>query len=88
MSEYKIMYRLDCEKIKGVAKGTKVIYYHCNKHDIIPAFDYLEKRNIEAIKVSYEEYMFCYKYLRKQPKQIIEYFLQNGIDKTKELLYS
>lgn len=34
------------------------------------------------------EYMFCYKYLRKQPKQIIEYFLQNGVDKTKELLYS
>ena len=88
MNEYKIIYRLEKEKIAGLPKGTKVIYYHCNKHDIIPAFDYLEKRNIEAIKVSYEEYMFCYKYLRKQSKQIIEYFLQNGIDKTKKLLYS
>lgn len=87
MSEYTILYKLEKEKIAGLQMGTKVIYCYCNKYDIIPAFDCLEKRNIEAIKVSYQEYMFCYKYLRKQSKQIIDYFLQNGIDKTKELLY-
>lgn len=86
MNDYVVLYRLDAEKIKAI-KDITVYYVIASDNDIYHALAECKYRNIKLRKITYEQYCTITRTLNKYPKQIIEYFLINGIDKTKELLY-
>lgn len=86
MNDYAIFYRLDAEKIKAI-KSTTVYYVIVSDNDIYHALIECKYRNIKLRKITREQYYIITRTLNRYPKQIIEYFLQNGIDKTKELMY-
>lgn len=86
MNDYVVLYGLNAEKIKAI-KDTTVYYVIASDNDIYHALVGCKYRNIKLRKITYEQYCIITKMLNKHPKQIIEYFLINGIDKTKQLLY-
>lgn len=86
MNDYAILYRLDAEKIKAI-KDTTIYYVIANNNDIYHALVECKYRDIKLRKITREQYHIITRMLNRYPKQIIEYFLINGIDKTKDLLY-
>lgn len=86
MNDYVVLYGLNAEKIKAI-KDTTVYYVIASDNDIYHALVECKYRDIKLRKITYEQYYIITRMLNRYPKQIIEYFLINGIDKTKELMY-
>ena len=86
MNDYAILYELNAEKIKAI-NDTTVYYVIANNNDIYHALVECKYRNIKLRKITYKQYYIITRMLNRYTKQIIEYFLINGIDKTKDLLY-
>ena len=86
MEDYAILYRLDAENIKAI-KDTTIYYVIASDNDIYHALVECKYRNIKLRKITREQYYIITRILNRYQKQIVEYFLINGIDKTKELLY-
>lgn len=86
MIDYKVCLLLNEERIIG-HRNITIYYVRIKQKRIFEIYAECRIRNIKLIKITHYQFYIMSRTLDRQPKYIIDYFLQNGIDKTKELLY-